>query len=63
MKIMKEAMRKRERMRESEEKKEKPRFRMKTDRSSRFYKSMNQTGSFEPVWFTFRPVFPSFFTV
>jgi hypothetical protein len=53
----------RERTRESEEKKEKPRFRMKMDRSSRFYKSVNQTGSPEPVWFTSRPVSLSFFTV
>jgi hypothetical protein len=50
-------------MGESEEKKEKPRFRMKVDRSPRFYKSMNQTGSPEPVWFTSRPVLLSFFTV
>jgi hypothetical protein len=63
MKIMKEAMRERERTRESEEKKEKPRFGMKVDRFRHFYKSVNQTGSPEPVWFTLRPVFLSFLTV
>jgi hypothetical protein len=60
---MREDERRRERTRESEEKKEKPRFGMKMDRSSRFYKNVNQTGSPEPVWFTSRPVSLSFFNV